>query len=94
VKCQEYETKIFSSRLKLSRNVKWVNTNKLLSLDHCEGIKTGVTPTAGPCMAASFQRDNFNVIIVILNAKNKTKRFQEVKNLYDWAEKQINTNNA
>lgn len=73
----------------MKRTVKWLNTNKLLSLDHCEGIKTGITPTAGPCMAASFQREGFNVIIVILNAKSKSKRFQEVKNLYEWAEKQI-----
>jgi D-alanyl-D-alanine carboxypeptidase len=48
----------------------------LLSLDYCEGIKTGVTPTAGPCMAASFQKSGFSVIIVILNAKTKNKRFQ------------------
>ncbi len=66
----------------MNKIVKWINTNKLLSLDHCEGIKTGITPTAGPCMAASFQKDGFAVIIVILNAKNKSKRFLEVKNLY------------
>lgn len=66
----------------MNKIVKWTNTNKLLSLDHCEGIKTGITPTAGPCMAASFQKDGFLVIIVILNAKNKSKRFLEVKNLY------------
>ena len=29
------------------------NTNKLLSLGF-NGVKTGITPTAGPCMAASF----------------------------------------
>jgi len=67
--------------------VKWTNTNKLLELEHCIGIKTGITATAGPCMAASFQKDEFNVIIVILNAKNKTKRFQEVESLYEWAKK-------
>jgi|688.fasta_scaffold350035_2 hypothetical protein len=41
-------------------------------------------------MAAFFHKDSLNVVIVILNAKTKNKRFQEVQNLYEWAEKQIN----
>ena len=32
----------------------WQNTNKLLGRKGWYGIKTGITPFAGPCMAASF----------------------------------------
>jgi D-alanyl-D-alanine carboxypeptidase len=40
-------------------------------------------------MSASFHNDNLNVVIVILNGKTKNKRFQEVQNLYESAQKQI-----
>ena len=69
----------------MKRDEKWINTNKLLSLEHCEGIKTGITPAAGPCMTAYFNSDGFSAIIVILNSKSKSSRFYEVNQLYEWA---------
>jgi D-alanyl-D-alanine carboxypeptidase len=33
---------------------KWENTNKLLDIQGFDGIKTGITPTAGPCLAARY----------------------------------------
>ena len=62
--------------------MEWANTNKLLELDHCLGIKTGITPAAGPCMSAYFSDGGFDAIIVILNTKSKNSRFQEVKKLF------------
>jgi D-alanyl-D-alanine carboxypeptidase len=41
------------------------NTNKLLE-DGFDGIKTGITETAGPCLAASYK----DIIIVVLNSKS------------------------
>ncbi len=41
------------------------NTNKLLE-DGFDGIKTGITDTAGPCLAASYK----DFIIVVLNSKS------------------------
>ena len=66
----------------MKRDEKWINTNKLLSLEHCIGIKTGVTPAAGPCMTAYFLEEDFSAIIVILNSKSKSSRFYEVRKLY------------
>ena len=41
------------------------NTNKLLE-DGFDGIKTGITESAGPCLAASYK----DFIIVVLHSKS------------------------
>lgn len=55
------------------------NTNKLLE-DGFDGIKTGITDTAGPCLAASYK----DLIIVVLNSKSMNERWIEVKKLVKW----------
>ena len=55
------------------------NTNKLLE-DGFDGIKTGITDTAGPCLAASYK----DYIIVVLNSKSMNQRWIEVKKLVKW----------
>ena len=55
------------------------NTNKLLE-DGFDGIKTGITETAGPCLAASYK----DFIIVVLNSKSMNERWLEVKKLVKW----------
>lgn len=36
------------------RELLWYNTNKLLALEECVGVKTGITSTAGPCLSSYF----------------------------------------
>jgi D-alanyl-D-alanine carboxypeptidase len=36
------------------RNIVWFNTNKMLNLNGFVGVKTGVTPSAGPCLSSMF----------------------------------------
>ncbi len=55
------------------------NTNKLLE-DGFDGIKTGITDTAGPCLAASYK----DFIIVVLHSKSMNERWMEVKKLVKW----------
>lgn len=43
----------------------WENTNRLLD-DGFEGIKTGITDTAGPCLSAGYK----DLIVVVLNSKS------------------------
>ena len=44
------------------------NKNKLLNtLDGCVGVKTGFTNNAGRCLVSSAERDNMQVICVVLN---------------------------
>lgn len=46
----------------------FVNKNKILSLcDGGNGIKTGYTKKAGRCLVSSAQRDNMQLICVVLN---------------------------
>lgn len=50
---KEYKTKIkgFYGR---PRTIYWENTNKLLRRPGFIGVKTGITVTAGPCLAAAY----------------------------------------
>jgi hypothetical protein len=43
---------------------KWTNSNLSLfeeDLNYCYGIKTGITPNAGPCLASYFTNYNNEV---------------------------------
>lgn len=51
VNCQSYKCMI-SKNLILQREIVWENTNKMLQQGY-NGIKTGVTDSAGPCLATS-----------------------------------------
>jgi len=42
------------------------------------GLKTGITPVAGPCLAASIVKNEFKFIIVILNSRSMEHRWVEV----------------
>ena len=63
----------------------WVNTNRILGKGGCNGIKTGVTDTAGPCLVTNIQTKSFCFIIVLLNSKTMDARWDEVGKLKDWA---------
>jgi D-alanyl-D-alanine carboxypeptidase len=62
----------------------WKNTNKLLSKGF-NGLKTGITPSAGPCLATSIECPEFCLIIVILNSKSMEIRWAEIQKLTNWA---------
>jgi D-alanyl-D-alanine carboxypeptidase len=47
----------------------WKNSNKLLKKGF-NGVKTGNTPAAGPCLCTSYQREKLQVVVVVLDSKN------------------------
>lgn len=48
------------------------NTNRLLwMLEEADGVKTGTTSAAGPCLVSSATRDNQKLIAVVLNAPSR-----------------------
>lgn len=61
---------------KLGRPYKWINTNRLLwrQKGDFNGLKTGITPNAGPCLAVSFcpldSKYKVQLVIVILSSQN------------------------
>ena len=46
-------------------------------------MKTGVTPTAGPCFAGNFIVDNISVIIVLFKTSSLGERFSEATYLLE-----------
>ncbi len=67
----------------LGRKVVLYNTNRLLrgGLPGADGVKTGTTGAAGPCLIASATRDEQKLISVVLNASN---RWRESATLLEW----------
>lgn len=49
-----FHCKIFNRTFSHSKDVMWENTNKLLGIEGFLGVKTGITPSAGPCLTSYF----------------------------------------
>jgi len=57
-------------------------TNKILGSGGVVGMKTGYTLEAGQCLITSVERNGQRIITVVLNSPD---RFQESKNMIEWA---------
>lgn len=74
-----------------TREYVWNNTNILLKGGELaslipggfNGIKTGITPTAGPCLSVSHP--DSGLIVTVLGCKSLEARFTEVVKLTHWA---------
>ena len=53
--------------------------------EYFKGVKTGTTPSAGPCLTGYFVRREFSIIVCILNSKNSEIRFRDMAILVLWA---------
>jgi D-alanyl-D-alanine carboxypeptidase len=62
----------------------WNNTNKLLNQGF-EGVKTGYTAHAGPCLCVSLKYAATRIIITVLGARDMEERWREVPRLARWA---------
>jgi D-alanyl-D-alanine carboxypeptidase len=63
----------------IRREVVWENTNKLLRRPGFIGVKTGVTITAGPCLATCYQSGEKIFIVVLLRTNKLSRRFKETR---------------
>lgn len=62
------------------------NSNALVrEYDGCVGLKTGYTETAGHCLSSAATRNGMTVIAVVLGESDSKTRFQESKELLDYA---------
>lgn len=57
-------------------------TNKILGSVGVVGMKTGYTLDAGQCLITAVERNGHRIITVVLNSPD---RFQESKNMIEWA---------
>ena len=55
----------------------------------CVGVKTGVTPTAGPCFAGMFQLEGKNITIVLFKTSGLDERFTEAAFLLESVRSQV-----
>lgn len=72
----------------------YTNTNSLLNsnsqyyVENCIGIKTGYTKEAGNCLVSCFNKNNIEIICVVLGAGNignsDASRFIDSKNLFNY----------
>ena len=66
----------------------WTNTNKML-WKGWNGVKTGITPNAGPCLAAtvnkSFAEKDYEFLVILGGCKSMEQRWEEVNELVEWA---------
>lgn len=59
----------------------FLNKNKLLnSLDGANGVKTGYTKKAGRCLVSSAERENMDVVCVVLNCYDMYERSARIIN--------------
>lgn len=81
-------TKIFrvtkNDTNKNKRSYTWENTQRLLWQKGVNGVKTGVTDTAGPCLATSLSIEDYELVVVILNSKSMEARWIETMKLAKW----------
>jgi D-alanyl-D-alanine carboxypeptidase (penicillin-binding protein 5/6) len=67
------------------RAVTWRNTNRLLTEAGYDGVKTGTTRAAGPCLVASGRRGPDHLIVVVLGSASGDGRYADARALFDWA---------
>ena len=62
------------------------NTNRLLhSYKYCDGGKTGYTALAGRCLVTTANKEDLNIVAVILGANTTDTRFNECRKLMEYA---------
>ena len=82
VNTKEYKNRI-TTNYGEERIVEWYeynyrreNTNKLLRRPGFIGVKTGITVTAGPCLATCYVFRNRTFIVVLLRTNKVSRRFK------------------
>ena len=88
VTCKEYSCIAVNSQGK-AKYYNWINTHKLLWEGYL-GIKTGITPHAGPCLASYYKKGNNGIIVILLNSKSLDARWNETKKLVKLAISRLN----
>ena len=72
----------------IAKEYYWENTNKLLARGF-NGIKTGITTTAGPCLVVNYNKDDINLIITVLCCKTPEDRWDEIIKMTNWGVERV-----
>ena len=64
-------------------DVTWYSTNKLLgSYRYATGLKTGSTDEAGPCLAASAEKDGTQLVAILFQSADAYSRYDDATTLF------------
>lgn len=88
IKCKVY--RCWTTNQGVKREVVWENTNKLLRRPGFEGVKTGVTVTAGPCLASLYTFKGRSFIVILLRTSKMSRRFKETRWILSMCLKRMN----
>jgi D-alanyl-D-alanine carboxypeptidase len=66
-------------------SMRWYNSNRLLTVPGFEGIKTGITQTAGSCLSVYYERKNCKLLTVVLGSKTIEDRWKDTSRITLWA---------
>jgi serine-type D-Ala-D-Ala carboxypeptidase (penicillin-binding protein 5/6) len=68
-----------------NREIEVLNTNNLLyTYEQANGVKTGTSPKAGPCLVASATSGDESYIAVVLDAASEEYRFEAARTLLEY----------
>ena len=67
----------------LTQHFHWENTNKLLN-KYFIAAKTGITPSAGPCLVSHFKCGPYEAQGVLIDTKTTDCRWKEMSTLILW----------
>ena len=63
-----------------NREIEFANTNNILyAYEQANGVKTGTSPEAGPCLVTSATEDGESYIVVVLDAAGEAYRFDAAR---------------
>ena len=80
-----YTCEARNEKLAASRQIEWRNTNKhLFNIRDCIGVKTGITPGAGPCLSTAYRVMGRELIIVLLNSKSLEDRYVDAEKIFKY----------
>jgi D-alanyl-D-alanine carboxypeptidase (penicillin-binding protein 5/6) len=81
----------FSFSTGAGRTVSVETTNLLLGrMPECNGLKTGYTAAAGPCLISSAARNGRAVILIQLHSQEGRARWDDAKLMLDWGLRKLN----
>lgn len=86
----EYSCEIFNEFSEKRRTV-WKNTNKLLGKGF-DGVKTGTTGKAGPCLCVRIKDPICPIIITVLKSATGQDRWNDTVILSEWVQKALKKN--
>jgi D-alanyl-D-alanine carboxypeptidase len=87
------ELRVYRNKIMYRKMVKWSNTNKLLGVMGCRGLKTGFTARAGGCLSTVFETEfegMRGLFVIVLGCRTQEHRFIDTTKLVEWAIDQEN----